>query len=212
MRAGLSTRRGCYKRMVSMGAGLPTQRVSGRLLVLHGGYEYLSNVWGNSLLELLEFMRRHRSKMGLHRRHPRTDSLFELGSFVWCHRSEEGLHLLHFCFGRLWRGSAWTVPGVVSFLLTSVTRSSYVDAVLPRRGIVRSIRRCPDLRQRLAEPGYECVCSSRHVVCVDCSSVHLPLAAFVFRSSLFPTCSVVRGLIRKLLLMSPLSCESYSGG
>jgi len=135
-----------------MGAGLPTQRVGGCLLVLQGGYEYLSNVGGNSLPELLEFVCRHRSKMGLHCHHPGTGSSFELGSFIWCHRSEEGLHLLHFCFSRLWRGSTWTVSGVVSFLLTSVARSSYVDSVLPWRGIGRSVRCGSDLRQWLVEP------------------------------------------------------------
>jgi len=57
VRAGLSTRRGCCERLVSMGAGLPTQRVSGCLLVRQGGDEYLGGVRGNPSLELPEFRR-----------------------------------------------------------------------------------------------------------------------------------------------------------
>ena len=68
-----------------MGAGLPTQRVSGRLRASQGGREYLSSIWGNLLFELLEFECRHCSEVGLHRRHLRADLSFELSSFVRRH-------------------------------------------------------------------------------------------------------------------------------
>src|SRR5712671_1538951 len=136
-----------------MGAGLPTQRVSGRLLVLQGGCEYLGGVGGNLLFELPEFGCRHRSKVGLHCYHLGADFLFELSSFSWGHRFKEKLYLLHLCFDGLRCDRAWTFFGVVSFLLASITCSSYVDSVLPWRGVSRSIRRRLDLRQRLAEPG-----------------------------------------------------------
>jgi|SRR5712671_1478904 len=136
-----------------MGAGLPTQRVSGRLHVFQSGYEYLGRVWGNPSLELSEFERRHHSEVGLHCRHLRADPLLELSSFVWRHRFKKELQLFHLCFDRFCRGGIWTVSSVMSFLLASVTRSSYVGSVLPWRGVGRSIRCRSDLRQRLAEPG-----------------------------------------------------------
>jgi len=85
VRAGLSTRQGSCKHLVSVGAGLPTQWVSGCLLVLQGGYEYLSGVGGDLSFELPEFECRHRFEVGLHRRHLRADFLLKLSSFVWCH-------------------------------------------------------------------------------------------------------------------------------
>jgi len=95
----------------------------------------LGGVGGNLLLELPEFGCHHRSEVGLHCRHLRADLPSELGSFVQCHRPKEGLHFLHFRFGGFRQGSVWTVPGIVSFLLASVTRLSYVDSVLPSQGV-----------------------------------------------------------------------------
>jgi len=57
VRAGLSTRRVRYGGLVSMGAGLPTQRIGGCFLVRQGGGEYLGGVRGDPSLELLEFRR-----------------------------------------------------------------------------------------------------------------------------------------------------------
>jgi len=65
-----------------MGAGLPTQRVSGRFHVFQSGYEYLGSIWGDPSLELSEFERRHRLEVGLHHRHLRADFSLELSSFV----------------------------------------------------------------------------------------------------------------------------------
>src|SRR5712671_815630 len=82
-------------------------------------------------------MYRHRSKMGLHRRHLRADFLFELSLFGRRHRFEEKLHLLHSRLGRFWCDCAWTISGVVSFLLTPVACPSYVSLVLPSQGVGR---------------------------------------------------------------------------
>jgi len=136
-----------------MGAGLPTQRVGGCLLVRQGGGEYLSGVRGDPSFELLEFERRHCLEVVLHRHHSRANSLFELSSFARCHQLEKGLHLLHSRLGRFRRDRLWTIFGVVSFLSASVARSSFVSSVLPWRGVSRLIRRRSDFRQRLAEPG-----------------------------------------------------------
>ena len=91
MRAGLSIWREFCKCLVSVGAGLPTQRVSRRCLILQGCYEHLSGIGGNLSFELPEFGYRHCSKVNLHRRHLRTNLSLELSSFVRRHQSEEGL-------------------------------------------------------------------------------------------------------------------------
>jgi len=162
VRAGLSTRRWSCKWLVSVGAGLPTQRVSGCFLVLKGCHGYSSGVRGDLSFELLEFRGHHRFKMGLHRRHLGTDLSSELVLFGRCHRSEEELYLLHLCFGRSCCCHTQTVFRVMSFLLASVTRPSCVNSILPLRGVGRlcgvpsihcsiSYRWGP--RQRLTEPG-----------------------------------------------------------
>jgi len=102
VRAGLSTRRVSCKRLVSVGAGLPTQRVGNRLHVFQGHDKHLGGIGGDLSFELPEFECRHRSEVSLHRRHLRADLSLELTSFIRRHRSEEGLHLLHLCLNRLW--------------------------------------------------------------------------------------------------------------
>ena len=102
MRVGLSTQRESYNRLVSAGAGLPTQRVSESLLVVRSSHGRLSGVGGDLPLELLKLERRHRSKVGLHCPHLRADLSFEPSSFSRCHRFEEEPYLLHPCFGSLW--------------------------------------------------------------------------------------------------------------
>jgi len=140
--------------------------------------------------KLLEFGRRHRPEMSLHRRHLRADLLLELSSFVWRHRSEEGLHLFH--FGQLLVGRLGTVSGVVSFPSTPITRSSYVYSVSPSwrvnclRGAQSTGRRVGCLWARLyvlAYPSQERSSPGCHVVvCAPCavSSQHA-LSFGIFR-------------------------------
>jgi len=97
MRAGLSTWRCGYRGLVSVGAGLPTQR-SDRGLIFR-------------LLVVVQ------------------NVFFELCSFDWGHRFEEGLYPLYSRFSRLSVSCLGTVSGVVSFLPTHITCSSYVYSV-----------------------------------------------------------------------------------
>jgi len=60
------------------------------------------------------------------------DVLFELCSFGRRHRSEEGLHPFHFRLGWLLVSDAWTISGVVSFLLAFEACSLCVYHVLSR--------------------------------------------------------------------------------
>jgi len=101
VRAGLSTRREFCNRLVSAGAGLPTQQFSESFLIVRSGHGHLSDVGGDLPLELLEFERRHRSKVGSHRSHLRTDLSLELSSFSRRHCFEEESYLLYLHFGSL---------------------------------------------------------------------------------------------------------------
>jgi len=65
------------------------------------------------------------------------DVFFEFCSFSWGHRLEEGLHPSHLCFGWFLVSRARAVSGVMSFLLTPITYSSYVYSVLPARCVSR---------------------------------------------------------------------------
>jgi len=150
MRAGLSTRRRSCGGLISMGAGLPTQRGD----------------WG--LKFCLFFVVQ--------------DMFSELRSFSRGHCFEKGSHFLYSHFSRLATGHLGAVSGIVPFLLTRVTRLSYMYFV----SFVQCVGRLCGTRSTghhvsclgaclhiLAYPSQERSSSSRHVV------VHVPFVHLV---------------------------------